>query len=68
MRMPGSFQTATVMLLLAVFVAALLVGVGILRLVLWGTAGPLLRMIGIGVVLLVFTTGLYWRWREESIL
>ncbi|MFD1589379.1 hypothetical protein ACFR9U_20585 [Halorientalis brevis] len=55
------------MLLLAVFVVALLIGVSVSRLFLRGTAGPLLRIVGIAVILLAFSIGLYWRWLGDGL-
>lgn len=59
------FDTATVMLILALFVVGLLVGIGILRVYLGEAVGSLLRYLAIAVVLLVFSTALYRQWRTE---
>jgi hypothetical protein len=57
------FDTATVMLILALTVVGLLVG--ILRVYLGEAVGSLLRYLAIGVVLLVFSAALYRQWRTE---
>jgi heme A synthase len=59
------FDTATVMLILALTVVGLLVGIGILRVYLGEAVGSLLRYLAIAVVLLVFSTALYRQWRTE---
>ncbi len=59
------FDTATVMLILALTVVGLLVGIGILRVYLGEAVGSLLRYLAIGVVLLVFSAALYRQWRAE---
>ena len=59
------FDTATVMLILALTVVGLLVGIGILRVYLGEAVGSLLRYLAIAAILLVFSTALYRQWRTE---
>ena len=66
MNSTGRVETETLLLLLTGVVLLLLVGTGVLRLYFSGEMGPLLRNLGIAVVLFVFSLALYWQWTRES--
>lgn len=64
----GQVDSETLMLVLTGVVVLILIGVGLLRLYIDGEFGTLLRNLGIAVVLLVLSIGLYRRWSQESTL
>lgn len=62
----GRVETETLLLLLTGVVLFLLLGVGVLQLYFNGKTGPLIRNLGIAVVLLIFSLALYRHWYHES--
>ncbi|WP_327054085.1 hypothetical protein [Halomicrococcus gelatinilyticus] len=64
----GQVDSETLLLLLTGVVVLILIGVGLLRLYIDGEFGTLLRNLGIAVVLLVLSLGLYRQWNRESTL
>ena len=64
----GRVASETLLLLLTGVVVLILIGVGLLQVYLSGEFGTLLRNLGIAVVLVVLSLGLYRRWNRESTL
>jgi len=64
----GRVASETLLLLLTGVVVLILIGVGLLQVYLSGEFGPLLRNLGIAVVLVVLSLGFYRRWNRESTL